>query len=415
MLAKLPAQRAYLITIAIESLASGLIFLGLTAYYVRTIGMNPLQLVLVGTAVELTCFVFEVPTGIVADTVSRRLSVIIGGLLVGVCYLLTGLVPVFLAIIVAEVIRGIGATFMSGAFDAWITDEVGADNVGPVFVRASQFGRVFSLIGGLFSVLLATRFGYQTPILLGASLMIAVFGAMAFLMPETGFSPAPREDRNTFAHMLHTFTQGARAVRGSAVLVLLIAAELVFGASSEGFDRLWEAHFLQNFALPQLALPGIGALDPIAWFFVLDVVMTLIGLTLLEVLRRPFDLNNERHASRSLLVLNCVILAATLVLAVAGPFWLAVAAYLLRGVAFSLMRPIQGTWMNQQIPSAVRATVLSMNSQMNALGQIAGGPGVGWAGNRYGVRSAIGLSALLLAPAVALYGRFVGRRGAESS
>jgi DHA3 family tetracycline resistance protein-like MFS transporter len=407
MSTRLPARTAYYIALSADSIARGLIFVGLTAYYVRTIGMNPLQLVLVGTAVELTCFVFEVPTGIVADTVSRRLSVIIGGLLVGACYLLTGLVPIFLAVIAAEVIRGVGETFISGAFDAWITDEVGAESVGPVFVRASLLSRVFNLLGGLGSVLLATWLGYQAPILLGAALMIALFAAMAFLMPETGFSPSPREDRNAFAQMRHTFVEGARAVRESPVLVLLIGAELVFGASSEGFDRLWEAHFLNGFALPQLNLPVIGALDPIAWFFLLDIAMTMIGLTLLEVVRRRLNLSDERRASRTLFALNSLMLAATLWLAFTGQFWFAIAAYLLRTVVYSLMRPIQGTWMNQHIPSAVRATVLSMNSQMNALGQIAGGPGVGWVGNRHGVRSAIGLSALLLAPALALYARHI--------
>jgi MFS transporter, DHA3 family, tetracycline resistance protein len=406
---RLSATRAYYLTTVIDAFARGLIFLGLTAYYVRTIGMNPLQLVLVGTAIELTCFLFEVPTGIVADTVSRRLSVIVGGVLVGTCYVLTGLTPVFLAVIVAEIIRGIGETFLSGAFDAWITDEVGADAVGPVFVRAAQIGRVCSLLGGLASVLLATAFSYALPITLGGALMIAIFGVMALLMPETGFAPTPREDRGTFAQMAHTFTAGLSVVRGSPVLVLLLVAELVFGASSEGFDRLWEAHVLNGFGLPRLALPLIGPLDPIAWFALLDIVMTLLSVTVLEVLRRRLNMSDQPKVTRMVLLFNVIITAATLGFALAGQFWLALAAYLLRALAFALLRPIQGTWLNQHIPSAVRATVLSMNSQVNALGQIAGGPGVGWVGNRFGVRAAIGLSALLLTPALALYTRFLRR------
>ncbi len=98
-----------------RQLAGGLIFIGLSAYYIRDVGMSPLQLVLVGTAIELTCFLFEVPTGILADTYSRKWSVLIGGFLVGICYIITGLAPFFIAIITAEVIRGIGATFISGA------------------------------------------------------------------------------------------------------------------------------------------------------------------------------------------------------------------------------------------------------------------------------------------------------------
>ncbi len=404
---RLPAKTAYLLTIGIDSFARGLIFLGLTAYYVRTVGMNPLQLVLVGTAIELTCFVFEVPTGIVADTVSRRLSVIIGGVLVGACYMMTGLIPLFLAIVIAEVVRGIGETFLSGAFDAWITDEVGAENVGPVFVRSTQFGQGFYLIGGMMSVLLASWFGYQVPIFIGGALTTTIFLVMIFLMPETGFHPAPREDRNTFAQMAHTFTQGTRAVRGSPVLILLIVVEFVFGASSEGYDRLWESHLLTSFALPQLSLPVIGALDPIAWFALLDIALTVISVTLLEVLRRRIKMTDQARVTRALVGFNIIIAAATVGFALMGRYELALAAVITRSVAFMLVRPIQGTWLNQHIPSQVRATVLSMNSQMNALGQIAGGPGVGWVGGRYGVRSAIGLAGLLLTPALALYARFI--------
>lgn len=404
---RLPAKTAFLLTVGVGSFARGLIFLGLTAYYVRTVGMNPLQLVLVGTAIELTCFLFEVPTGIIADTVSRRLSVIIGGVLVGACYMLTGLIPLFLAIVIAEVIRGIGETFMSGAFDAWITDEVGAEHVGPVFVRSAQFGQGFSLLGGLVSVVLASWFGYQVPIFIGGALTMTIFVAMIFLMPETGFRPAPREERNTFGQMAHTFTQGTRAVRGSPVLILLIVVEMVFGASSEGFDRLWEAHLLTNFALPELSLPGIGTLDPIAWFALLEIALTVISMTLLEVLRRRMKTTDQASVTRALIGFNIVIVAATVGLALMGRYELALAAVITRSVASTLMWPIQSTWLNQHIPSQVRATVLSMKSQMNALGQIAGGPGVGWFGNRYGVRSAIGLSGLLLLPALALYARFL--------
>ena len=68
---KLNARTAYLFMSGVSAFSMMLIFTGLTAYYVRTIGMSPLQLVMVGTAVELTCFLFEVTTGIVADVYSQ--------------------------------------------------------------------------------------------------------------------------------------------------------------------------------------------------------------------------------------------------------------------------------------------------------------------------------------------------------
>jgi len=406
----LSARAAYFAATAIGAFARGMIFLGLSAYYLRDVGMDPLQLVLVGTAVEAACFLFEVPTGVLADTVSRKLSVVIGGVLVGVCYMLTGALPLFGAVIAAEIVRGVGETFLSGAYEAWITDEVGVENVGPVLLRAEQIGRVAGLFGGGAAVLLATRFGYAVPIFAGGALLSTLFAAMFRLMPERGFTPTPRETRGAFAQTAHTFMHGALAVRGSAVLAALLVVEVVFGAASEGYDRLWEAHLLSGFSLPVLTLPGFGALDPIAWFALFEVVMTGIGVTLLEVARRRLDMGVQAHLTRVLIVLNVIVIAATLGFAAAGRFEAAVAALIVRACAAALLRPIQSAWLNRHIPSAVRATVLSMYGQGNALGQIAGGPGVGWFGARYGLPGAISLAGLLLAPAVWVYSRMHVRR-----
>ena len=84
-------------------------------YYVTVVGLSPLQMVLVGTVLEATCFLFEIPTGIVADLYSRRLSVVIGVTLLGAGMLLQGLVPTFAAVLVAQVVWGTGSTFLSGA------------------------------------------------------------------------------------------------------------------------------------------------------------------------------------------------------------------------------------------------------------------------------------------------------------
>lgn len=87
---------------------------------------------------EAATFLGGIPTGIVADTYSRRLSVIIGVFLTGLGFILEGSVPNFYAILVAQVLWGIGHTFISGALEAWLTDEIGEHNAGPAFLRGSQ-------------------------------------------------------------------------------------------------------------------------------------------------------------------------------------------------------------------------------------------------------------------------------------
>ena len=60
------------------ALFSTMVFTVSGIYAVQEVGLNPLQLVLVGTALEASAFLFEVPTGVVADVYSRRLSVMSG-------------------------------------------------------------------------------------------------------------------------------------------------------------------------------------------------------------------------------------------------------------------------------------------------------------------------------------------------
>jgi MFS family permease len=423
---KIAARSAYLLLSGVSAFCFGLIFTGLTAYYVRTVGMDPLQLVLVGTAIELTCFLFEVPTGVVADTYSRRLSLLIGGFLVGACYILTGLVPIFVAIISAEIIRGVGETFKSGATDAWITDEVGADKVGELFARSGQVSQVCSLVGVLLSILLASLYNYQTAILLGATLYILLHAYLCFAMPETGFVRparavgAARRDalRESIGSMLGTLRTGLGVVRATPVLLLLILAEAIRGAASEGYDRLAEAHILTSFNLPVLSLPAVGQLDPIAWFGVFEIVGTVLGVTVMEVVRRRFTVTNQTSnatVARWLMFFYGMTTVCVVAFALADNFWLAAIAFLLKGVFYGPPGPISGTWMNLHIPSNVRATVLSMDSQANAFGQFGGGPGVGWVGKTFGIRAAIAIAGLLHTPMLWLYARFVRRAEVQTA
>jgi MFS family permease len=93
--------------------------------------MSPLQLVLVGTVMEAAIFLFEIPTGVVADTFGRRRSIVVSFLIQGGATILLGSVPSFPVIAAAWALWGFGYTFQSGAYEAWITDEVVRAPSGP--------------------------------------------------------------------------------------------------------------------------------------------------------------------------------------------------------------------------------------------------------------------------------------------
>jgi len=389
------------------SFAFSVIFTVNMVFQVEMAGLSPLQLVLVGTALELSAFVFEIPTGIVADVYSRRLSVIIGIAITGAAYLLQS-IPVFAAIAFASALWGLGFTFTSGAHAAWITDEVGVENVGGVFLRAGQAGRIGSLLGIPVSVLLA-RAGLQVPIITGGLIILGLAGFLVLFMGEDGFTPKSKAERDTWTDLAATLREGLAVVRGRPALRDFLFIALFVGLYSEGYDRLWTAHLLENFTFPE-----ITGLDVVGWFGLLRLADGLLGIGLNEWVRRALDLNDIRKSVRVLQVLYALMIAGLSVFAWTNRFPVAVITMLLFDLSRGLTYPIQAAWTNQFIDSKVRATVLSIESQVDALGQTAGGPFLGYAGNRVGLRATLSLAAAILLPVLPLYARTLRRnRGSE--
>jgi MFS transporter, DHA3 family, tetracycline resistance protein len=375
-----------------------------SVYRIQTVGLNPLELVLVGTALELAVLIFEVPTGVLADTYGRRRSVIVGFLLIGAGFSFEGAVPVFAAVLVAQLIWGVGYTFISGALQAWIADELGGSDLGRVYLRGEQADYLGSLIGVCASALLAI-IALNLPLLLAGALTVVLGATLALVMPEHNFSPAPREDRTSWAQMGTTARGGARLVRARPVLLMLLAVSAFSGMSSEGFDRLWEAHLIIDVGLPRL-----GGLDQVVWFGVINAGTLVLGYLTAEVMGRRLDVSSVSIAARALFVLDALTIAGVLVFALTGSLAFAIGAFWLVGIAHRLGEPHYLAWLNQGLEPGVQAPVISMGSQANALDQVVGGPAIGAVGTLTGIPAALAGAAITLSPALWLYARAI-RRG----
>jgi MFS family permease len=193
------------------------------------------------------------------------------------------------------------------------------------------------------------------------------------------------------------------------VIVLLVAVGVFAGMSSEGFDRLKEAHFLRD-----VGLPVVGHLSPVVWFGVFYLVGMAFGFVGTTYLIRRFERDGSETISAALL--GCVVceLGAMVVFAVAWSPWAAIAALLGVFLARDLADPLYTIWLNEQITdSSVRATVFSISGQADAIGQTAGGPVLGAIGNVWGIRAALLAGATALAPAAVLLARAIGKHGTE--
>ena len=378
-------------------------------YFVQTVGMSPLQLVLVGTFMELTVFLFEVPTGIVADVYSRRLSIVIGLFVMGAAIVFVGSVPEAWAVILGWSVWGFGYTFTSGAADAWLADEIGVDKVRPVYLRSAQVSRVVSLVGIAISVALGLV-AVWLPIVVGGCVIAATGVAVVLLMPETGFAPAPREEmEGAIRTMARTGRTGARLVRQTPLLLLMLGISASWGAWSEGYDRLSEAHIIRD-----VGLPSFFGLSFIVWFGLIYAASLLLSIFVARPANRRLEQAEPATVTKTLLLLNAALIGTVVVFGLAGLFWLAVLAMLLTNVARSLVMPLFTSWLNQSITrSNVRATVMSITNQADAVGQWTGGPAIGGIGNAFGIRAALVTGAFLLSPALALYARALRHGGHE--
>ena len=404
---KMDAYRIHLIRSALDSLGASLIWTAMMTYQVQVVGLTPLQLVLVGTTMETAVFLFEIPTGIVADVYSRRLSCIIGFFILGIAYLVQGAYPAFAVLLLGNVLWGVGYTFTSGAYSAWLVDEIGQDRAGNAFIRGGQVGQLAGLVGIVLSMILGV-IHLQLPIVFGAIITGSIAVIMLVFMPETGFTPVPAQDRTTFQKMWDTFRAGVGVIRSRPRLMSILAVGIFFGLFSEGWDRLWEAHLITTFnvqaaiGIPQVVIRGI-----------LNLSLLALSVTALEVLRRRIDTNNLARLTSVVFLLTAVMVGAVIGYGIAPSLIAAIGLWYAFNIARALIEPLLATWTNGHVDSNVRATVLSMQSQVDAIGQMVGGPPVGLIGQT-SLRAAFVASGLILSPALFLLQRVRRREAADA-
>jgi MFS transporter, DHA3 family, tetracycline resistance protein len=372
-------------------------------YQVQVAHLDPLRLLLVGSVLELTCLLFQVPTGLFADAFSRRWAVAAGCILVGAGFILEGSIPQFTSILVAQVVWGIGATLSDGADDAWITDEIGEEAAGRLFLRGSQVGQATGLIGIFVGVSLAS-IRLNLPIVVGGALLVALGIYLFFAMTEVGYRAVPREARGTLAGMAAGARSSIRSVRKRPLILTILAITVVFGLSGEGIDRLYQVHFLRD-----VGLPSFAGLSPVIWFGLISGGASLIGIAATWIIRRKLDLENHSQVTRLLFVFTAVRALALAGFALAANLYLAIIFIWVASVMRQAFSPVQRAWLNRSLDSSNRATLFSVDGQADALGQIVGGPIIGVVASGISIRAALVGSAALLTLALPLFARALGQ------
>jgi len=364
-------------------------------YFTTRISSDPFQLAILIIALESSTFLFEIPTGVVADVYSRKWSIIIGYIIWGLGFLLQGSVQTYSFVLLSQIIWGLGFTFVSGAPEAWLVDELGHEDATPIFVRGAQIGQISSILGIICATMIGT-IDVALPIIVGGAGTLLLALILAIIMPENGFKPAER-DKSTRWSVFSTFIDSTREVRKTPVLRSVILIGIVIGSSAGSFDAMYTPHIVQNFDMPLF--------EPVIWFGIISGGVMLLTIPSLEIAKRYLKNNPHFPLSLILAFFATGTILGNLIFVWTGQFYVMLLAFWLSQTLRNATKPLFMAWINQHATSSIRATVISMYWQSNASGNIIGAPLLGFVGSLSSLRIALTLSAIALTPVIPIYRR----------
>lgn len=380
-----------------------------SVYLVVVADLAPGELVLIGTAQALTVLVAEIPAGVLADTVSRRRSVVIAQVITGSGMILAGSVTTFPLLVASQCLCGLGWAFTSGADVAWLADELGSAERAPspvvdrVLATVGRWELLCGPAGMLAFGALALATALWSAIVVSGVAMVLLAVVVA-RWPEAGFVPTdPARRWRDAAEILRV---GVRLARGDRVIGAALIATVLFHGGFEAYGRLLQRHLLA------LGLPTDP--DPIVWFTAVGLVGYALGATTLRLVERRID--GDRAPQRAYAA-TCAVGAVGLALFAhaPNPSSAVVGALLVSGIADPVGRVATTIWVNRRTTRQVRATVHSFVSQAEHVGEVVLGLALAAVAGVASVSVALTGSAVLIAAAGAVaYGVNGGPRGGRS-
>ncbi len=403
--------RVYLTTNAMFTLATSLIW-GVNTLFLLDAGLDLFQVMVVNGAYSIGQMIFEVPTGVVADTIGRRASYAFG---IFTLFVSTSLYVAsarfgwgmggFLA---ASALLGLGYTFQTGAVDAWLVDALDhlhhAQPRSQVFARGGMVNGVTMLVGTLAGGFLGQA-DLMLPYVVRAVILILALIVVLVLMRDIGFEPRPLK--------ISRFGDETRLILSAGIDYgwrSPVVRPLMLVSAAQGTFMMFFFYSSQPYALELL-----GRAD-LVW--VAGALTAMFGLTgvIGNLCVGPVTRTNWGHSATRVLTAGALLLAALVaILGVVGvltpsggsiaSFVVLVVVFALFGVVFGIIGPVRQAFINEHIPSAQRATVLSLDSFFGDAGAAIGQPGFGWFSRTITIPASYLFGAAMLSLAVPFYRR----------
>lgn len=364
---------------------------GINTLFLLDSGLDIFQVFVANACFTASMSLFEIPTGVFADTRGRRYSFLLAvffNLIGSVGYVLSSYMTLgLIAFCFFSVVLGLGFTFYSGAVEAWVVDELQeagySGQLDRIFSRGAALSGVTMIlgtIGGGFLGTLDLRLPYLGRI---AALFLLLFFAF-FFMKERGFTPF--KDENHFYHHMKRITANSlqfgwkqktlRSFMGVSFLISIF--------------MMWGFYASQPYLLDLLDRPDAVWISGLVASGI--ALAQILGNSLVEPLRKI-----SRRRSSLLLLSALIMPLASVGLGLSGRFLPALLMLLLFMVAMGIFQPVKQAQMHQLIPREQRATVISFDSLVGNLGGMSGQPSLGWISKSFSIGTAYLASAVPLA------------------
>lgn len=396
-IALLPAarriQRIYLVLMLGNTLAASFIW-GINTLFLLDAGLSNLEAFAANAFFTAGMVIFEIPTGVIADSVGRRASYLLGTLTLAASTVLYWLMWLwaapFWAWAAVSVLLGLGFTFFSGAVEAWLVDALRASGydgeLEPVFAKGMVVSGSAMLLGSVAGGIIAQVTDLGVPFLLRAAVLVTMFVVASVVMRDVGFTPdrseGPAKAVRTLFRSSLTYGLGNRPVR-----FVMLAAPFTAGVGVYVFYAL-QPYLLELWGDEKAySIAGLAA--------AIVAASQIAGGFLSPVVRRLF-----RKRTTTILLSAAAGALLLISLGFTRSFWVALLLLTVWGLVAAVGGPVRQAYLNDLIPSRQRATVLSFDSLMGNVGGVVVQPALGRTADLMGYPLSLAVSGAISALAL---------------
>lgn len=381
-------QTIYLVLLFGNTLAASLIW-GLNTLFLLDAGLSNFQAFAANAFFTLGMVLFEVPTGVVADSWSRRVSYLLGTLTLSATTLAYFFMwhyhAPFIGWAIASLGIGLGFSFFSGAVEAWLVDALTFarynGKLESVFGRGQVVSGVAMLVGSLGGGFIAQATNIGGPFIARSGILVLLFIAAAIYMKDWGFEPDKHP--SLFTAMRKILTASAQfGLKNPPVRWMMVSS--IFTAS---------VGFYAFYALQPYLLGLYG--DKTAYWVAGMAAAIVAGSQIIGGILAPKIANISRRRTTTIMGMIAVSCVVLILFGIVHNFYLALTLVSVWGMMFAAVMPVRQAYMNGMIPSKQRATVLSFDSLMGNSGGVVVQPILGKAADMYSYGTSLFIGGLI--------------------